>query len=203
MSNPRSSSELPLGSPGEMTEAESRAERSFVRTIPGKSKVTRFVTTILLNSNQSGWVQSVELDDEEAAPTSRLLSSPTSAQIAQHNFSPAPKYKAEPGRLHDSYRTRDPVIMTAPGDDWASRWRSFALATAEPIPPSQRGQRVSEDWWKEHMTDYSKPWNVGGEHGVFGGDSGGIMSKTKRKAWYHRANVSVVYRRWLNKLSLN
>ncbi|KAI9711657.1 MAG: hypothetical protein M1812_007090 [Candelaria pacifica] len=173
MSKPTPSNDLSLPHHREMTEAESRAERRFVRTIPG-------------------WVQSVELDDEEAEPTSRLLSAPTVAQVAQHNYAPAPKYKAEPGRLYDLHRTRDPVILAAPGNDWASRWRSFALATAEPIPPSQHGRRVSEEWWRENMTDYSKPWNSGGEHGDAVGDGGGMMNKTKRKAWYHRAHRALL-----------
>ena len=75
-------------------------------------------------------------------------------QAASPNFSTAkdvPRANAPRGRRFDHLREREPVIITQPMQASAPMWRSFMRATA--LPSTEPGQRVSQQWLRQHMPD--------------------------------------------------
>lgn len=137
------------------------------------------------------WVQTLEEEEEEedSNPTSYLLPpGPPSAQIAQHNHSPAGKQKGkpEPGRLHDAQREWVPPMPSVHTEETASRWRAFANASAYPAVSQNGGLIVDEEWLIQNGPDYSQPWLAGAGEGDVDFD-GVHFWKSKRKVWWRRA----------------
>ena len=133
----------------------------------------------------SGWVRSYEVEDEDANPSQRLLPYPAATQVAQHNHSPAPKHKAEPGRLHDHERESTPVTSNPPTREHASKWKNFMLVSALPQGPAGEGEKVNDEWMRDHMPDLEAPWHPD-RRGMGGPQEDGTLltSQLKRvKLW--------------------
>ena len=140
------------------------------------------------------WVQTQDEDEEDSEATSHLLPpGPPSAQIAQHNHSPALKQKGkpEPGRLYDAQREWTPPMPRAQTHEAASQWRAFANASAYPAVSSDGGVTVDQEWLIENGPDYSRPWLADAENED--ADKEGIQFwKSKRKVWWIRAQSTIL-----------
>ncbi|KAL9094232.1 MAG: hypothetical protein Q9165_003372 [Trypethelium subeluteriae] len=86
------------------------------------------------------------------------------ARWLQHQTTPnvplttaqAPRANAPRGRRFDHLREREPVIITQPMQASAPMWRSFMRATA--LPATEPGERVSQQWLRQHMPDMDGLW---------------------------------------------
>ncbi|KAK8172842.1 hypothetical protein BKA80DRAFT_26556 [Phyllosticta citrichinensis] len=114
------------------------------------------------------WVRSIAPDadmptaDQEktTSPTLLLPRTPQSIRPATHNSQPSPRPNAPAGRRYDYARQAMPPMPSGSPTEVASRWRSFALASQYPNPPStaNRSEVVSRDWMRENMKDLDAPW---------------------------------------------
>ncbi|KAL8744566.1 MAG: hypothetical protein Q9190_003201 [Brigantiaea leucoxantha] len=108
--------------------------------------------------------------DDTAAPDRQLLvrtiptwvQSPRTAQIAPHH-----------------YNTQSDSV-----DDYSSRWRLFAKASAYPATSAEGGELVTEEWLVQNGPDYSKPWLAEAEDRDVENARG---FRAKRKVWWKRA----------------
>ena len=139
-------------------------------------------------------MQTLDEDEEDSDATSHLLPpGPPSAQIAQHNHSPAPKQKGkpEPGRLYDSQREWTPPMPRAQTREVASQWRAFANASAYPAVSSNGGMTVDPDWLIQNGPDYSRPWLADAVN-EDADKEGRQFWKSKRKVWWIRAQNTIL-----------
>lgn len=139
-------------------------------------------------------MQTLDEDDEDSNGTSYLLPpGPPPAQVAQHNHSPAVKQKGkpEPGRLYDSQREWTPPLPSAQTHEMASRWRTFADASAYPAVSNHGGMKVDEEWLVQNGPDYSRPWLADADD-ENSGLEGARFWKSKRKVWWIRARNTIL-----------
>ncbi len=122
-----------------------------------------------------------------------IIAPPIQAQIAQHVHAPASnRHRPAPGRLHDANRDRSPLIIRTPTEQHASRWRSFATASAPLTSSIATGKRVDARWLTEHMPDLERPCQTGQDDGD--DEKHGLTkftSRVQRKAWYTRLQVAL------------
>ncbi|KAK7518273.1 uncharacterized protein IWZ02DRAFT_314523 [Phyllosticta citriasiana] len=111
------------------------------------------------------WVRSVtdtpgEDHEKTTSPTALLPRTPQSIRPATHNSQPSPRPNAPAGRRYDYARQAMPPMPSGSPTEVASRWRSFALASQYPNPPSTANpsEVVSRDWMRENMKDLDAPW---------------------------------------------
>ncbi|KAK8207261.1 hypothetical protein IWZ01DRAFT_360172 [Phyllosticta capitalensis] len=109
------------------------------------------------------WVRSIadEPGDQEntTSPTSLLPRTPQTIRPATHNSQPSPRPNAPAGRRYDYARQAMPPMPSGSPTEVASRWRSFAMASKYPEPPSTgNSEVVSRDWMRENMKDLDAPW---------------------------------------------
>ncbi|CAF9926373.1 MAG: hypothetical protein HETSPECPRED_006317 [Heterodermia speciosa] len=175
-----------LGQEGDVTE---RSESFSSNGRNGDHPVARgFVRSV------PAWVQTLEEDEEDSDATSHLIPpGPPSAQIAQHNHSPAPKQKGkpEPGRLYDSQREWTPPMPRAQTHEIASQWRAFANASAYPAVSSNGGLTVDMEWLIQNGPDYSRPWLADAANEDTEKE-GMQFWKSKRKVWWIRAQNTIL-----------
>ncbi|KAL8940809.1 MAG: hypothetical protein Q9211_002095 [Gyalolechia sp. 1 TL-2023] len=141
------------------------------------------------------WVHVLEDDEEDTAQaTTRLLpSSPPSAQVAQHPYTPSdrPSNRPKPprGRLHDHERDSAPPLPNGLPSEHTSRWRSFVDASAYPARTREGGELVTPEWLAQHGADYSKPWMAGAGDGAAEKGRGFTV---KRKVWWKRLQRTMI-----------
>ena len=89
-----------------------------------------------------------------------LLHAPPDAQIAQHNNSPAQKFKTkqELARRLDGQRDWEPPLPRHHVREYGFRWRAFVDASALPRISPYGEVQVDEEWLTENGPDYFKPW---------------------------------------------
>lgn len=178
-------------------EREDRAAQREVRTLPSENPMP--FSRMIADDFPQGWIHSVTAEElsedvEVEDPEQEIPSSPKHAQLAQHNHTPFHKHRPEPGRLHDAARERTPLIPPSPVQDQASRWQTFAKASAYPPVVNHDRRRVDEEWLMEHMPDLDAPWHVGGNNGdLEKGIGTPFTSRSKRAAWYTRLQVCLLF----------
>lgn len=176
---PRSSAEKTNDLEGDLAVAEDIDPNRIVRTIPT-------------------WVHTFNEDDEDAEPTSQLISHPPpDAQVAQHNSNPSSKgkHRAEPprGRLHDLQREWAPPTPSAPVSEYASKWKAFATSSAYPATSADGGELVTEEWLVQNGADYSRPWLAGSENGDAENDGARLFKfQARRKKWWERLQRTIL-----------
>lgn len=115
-----------------------------------------------MHSSAVAWVHSGTEDDENLDPTKHLLPRPPGlAQPSQHNYMPAPKKGAYPGRAFDYKRDREPALISRPVAECGPRWKAFVDESAYPHSLSEKGEVVGEEWMRLNMPDLEGPWAPG------------------------------------------
>lgn len=192
---PRSSAEKTSDLEGNLAVAEDIDPNRIVRTIPGRFLLPSFVSLL---TYIIAWVHTFDEDDEDAEPSSQLISHPPpDAQVAQHNSNPSSKskHRAEPprGRLHDLQREWAPPTPSAPVSEYASKWKAFANSSAYPAISADGGELVTEEWLIQNGADYSRPWGEGSENGDAENDGARLFKfQARRKKWWERLQRTIL-----------
>ncbi|KAI9751879.1 MAG: hypothetical protein M4579_005861 [Chaenotheca gracillima] len=189
-SRPSMSEKLPLPEGRTKSQSISSSGNTFVALGGNEAeRDTHFLPVRTLPT----WVRSFDDEDENFDPARRLLTPPQHVQIAQHNHAPASKHKAEPGRLYDFARDNTAVTINQPVREHASRWQTFATASAYPVVWPERSEKVGEDWMRENMPDLEAPWHATrGDDEEMAEDGTLFVNKRKRKAWWRRFHRSLL-----------
>ena len=152
----------------------------------------------VLTSTLSGWVHTLDENDEGLLAAAHSLSSTSAgAVIAQYNGTPAAAHCQHSGasRGHFSNHELDftPPIDRNEARESGSRWRAFVSSSAYPAIASDGGQIVTQEWLQQNGPDYSRPWLADVGNGDHEKDPAGLYRfRAKRRAWYIRAQRTVL-----------
>ena len=138
-------------------------------------------------------VRSAEEDDlETESPSDYFLpSSPRSAFVAQHNYSPWTKSRGS-GEHPGSFPDGDALLSGHHYPGRKSRWISFAKPSTY-APENWQGEKMKPEWLDKHITDYSKPWLADhNDDDVEDGNGRYHAFRRKRKTWYKRAQQTIL-----------
>jgi hypothetical protein len=167
-----------------------------------------------------------ESGDDDIRPTSvgRLLAPPSQAHSAQHHFAatklerrrskdgwsddvedPIQPHERglfggprapERGRKWDHVRESEPVITRVAPSQSGSQWKTFVQSSMYGPALGEESEVVDEKFLAAQTPGYFKPW-VGDIEGDDPEKSLGIFqSKKRRRLWYQRLQVSIIYMNW-------
>lgn len=170
---------------------------------PGQSLVSPRApnpqTARVLTFCRSAWVRSAHNDSSEdlrldTQVTPLLLpKTPQTIRPASHNSHPSPRPGAPAGRRFDHVREAAPPLPNTSPVESASRWRTFALASQYPDPPSSAGRAevASPEWIRDNFNDLDSPWEPEQPMTPDPEKRPGfwLFSHSKRKSRFHKFHV--------------
>ena len=153
---------------------------------------------LVLTSTISGWVHTLDENDEGLPVAAHSLSSPPAgSQLAQSDGTPAAvhcQYSGPSrGHIYDHCLESTPPLNRNEARESGSRWKAFVSSSAYPTIAADGGQIVTEEWLRQNGPDYSRPWLADVGNGDPEKDPAGLYRfRAKRRAWYIRAQRTVL-----------